>query len=190
MRAEKHAEDNVSRAVHWSFACLLISMLNLGFYMKNTAYNADLYQLHKSIGVVFILLIVFRLYWRFKQPWRSSVTGSKRQSLVHALHLVLILLMVLMPVTGFMVSAFSGFGIHLFGVFIVPENFDAIEKIVPFNDAVYRGAKVLHNIFAYTFSLLIGGDVLAALKHHFVDKDNSLNRMLSEKQKLALKIKL
>jgi len=181
LRVEKHVEDKVTRAIHWSFACLLITMLSIGFYMKNTDYNADLYQLHKSIGVVLCLLIVFRLYWRFKHPWRSSVTGSKREPLVKALHLALILLMVLMPVTGFMSSAFSGFGIHLFGVFIVAENFDAVEQIVPFNDVVYQSAKMLHNIFAYTFSVLIGGHVLAALKHHFIDKGNILNRMFSGK---------
>jgi len=173
---------SVSQAIHWIFAFFLISMLSIGFYMKNTAYNPELYQLHKSLGVFFCLLVVYRFYWRIKHPWQSSALGTSKESIVHGIHFVLLTLMALMPITGFMISAFSGFGIHLFGVFIVPEYFDAAGKVIPFNDTIYQGAKMLHNVFAYSFVVLIITHGLSALKHHVIDKDNTLMRMLPNKR--------
>ena len=82
-----------------------------------------------------------------------------------------------------MLSALSGFGIHLFGTFIVPENFDIAGQITPINDTIYQSAKSLHNIFAYAFSIVITGHIAAALKHHFIIKDNTLKRMLSAQVK-------
>jgi len=157
-------------------------MLSIGFYMKNTSYTPELYQLHKSLGVLLCLLIIGRLFWRSKHVWQSSALEISKASLVHFFHLVLITLMILMPVTGLMVSTFSGFGIHQFGTFIVPEFFDVEGKITPLNSYIYPLSKELHNIFAYTFSLLIISHILIALKHHYIDKDVTLIRMLSNKR--------
>ena len=173
----------ITRAIHWSFALFLITMLSIGFYMKNNSYNPELYQLHKSLGVMFCLLVFTRLLWRIKHPWPSSSQSSSKECLVRCAHLTLIALMVLMPITGFMLSALSGFGIHIFGTFIVPENFDLAGKITPINDTIYQSSKNLHNIFAYSFSILITGHVAAALKHHFINKNNTLKRILSAQVK-------
>jgi cytochrome b561 len=168
--------------IHWLFACYLIAMLSIGFYMKNTSYNPEIYQFHKSFGVLICLLIIGRLFWRSKHVWQSSALGTSKAPLVNFFHLALITLMILMPVTGLMVSAFSGFGIHLFGTFIVPEYFDAEGKVTPFSPIIYQASKVFHNFFAYTFSLLISSHILMALKHHFIDKDNTLIHMFSNKR--------
>jgi len=183
MENPQSKNNNVTRIIHWSFACFLISMLSIGFYMKNTDYSPYLYQLHKSLGVMFCLLVVGRLFWRIKNPWQSSFNGSSKENLVNMMHLALIFLMVLMPITGFMLSALSGFGIHLYGTFIIPEHFDTAGKITPINDTLYQASKTLHNIFAYTFSILITGHLLVALKHHFVNKDNTLKHMFTDQMK-------
>jgi len=182
MPAIKNTKEEITRIMHWSFAIYLIVMLSIGFYMKNTVYNPELYQLHKSLGVLLCLLIIGRLFWRSKHVWQSSALETSKASLVHFFHLVLITLMILMPVTGLMVSTFSGFGIHQFGTFIVPEFFDVEGKITPLNSYIYPLSKELHNIFAYTFSLLIISHILIALKHHYIDKDETLIRMLSNKR--------
>jgi cytochrome b561 len=150
--------------------------------MKNNTYNPDLYQLHKSLGVLFYVLIAGRLVWRLKHPWQSSALGTSKEALVRYVHLALISLMILMPTTGFLVSSFSGFGIHLFGFFIVPEYFDAQGQISPPNDLIYNASKVLHNVFACSFVVIITLHVLAALKHHFIDKDDTLKRMLPSRR--------
>jgi len=170
--------NTVTRIIHWSFALFLICMLCLGFYMINTQYSPDLYQIHKSFGVLFCLLMVMRLIWRIKNPWRSSSQDTNNARLVTYTHFMLILLMGLIPLTGFMISAFSGFGIHVFQLQIVPENVTANNKITPFNDVIYQASKTLHYVFNCIFSVLILGHLLAALKHHLILKDNTLTRML------------
>ncbi len=146
--------------------------------MKNTAYNPDIYQLHKMFGVLFCLLVIGRIIWRYKYPWQSSSITTPQEKLVHRTHLMLLILMVLMPVTGFAISAFSGFGIHIFGFFIVPEFFNLSGEITPLHDGIYQMAKLLHEVFAYCFSVLIIGHIMAALKHHFINKDNTLLLMI------------
>jgi len=182
MPAIKNTKEEITRIIHWSFAIYLIAMLSIGFYMKNTSYNPEIYQLHKSFGVLIFVLVICRLVWRSKHVWQSSAVGTSKAPLVHFFHLALITLMILMPVTGLMVSAFSGFGIHLFGTFIVPEYFDFEGKITPFSPIIYQASKVLHNLFAYTFSLLITSHIIMALKHHYIDKDDTLTRMLPNKR--------
>jgi len=182
LKVEHQKQLIITQAVHWSFAIFLISMLSIGFYMKNTVYNPELYQLHKSFGVFFCFLVIFRFYWRVKYPWQSSSLGTNKAPLVNRIHIALITLMVLMPITGLMISAFSGFGIHLFGFFIVPEYFDAAGEITSFNETTYKAAKVLHNVFSYTFAVLIISHAIAALKHHVIDKDDTLTRMLPNKR--------
>jgi len=152
-------------------------MLSIGFYMKNTSYNAQIYQLHKTLGVLFCLLVVFRLVWRNKNPWQSSSLGTTQEKLVHNVHLTLIALMVLMPITGFMVSAFSGFGIHINGFYIVPELFNDAGEITPLHDRTYQAAKLLHKAFAYCFSILISGHSLAAVRHYFITTDKKNTKM-------------
>lgn len=156
-------------------------MLSVGFYMKNSLYNPELYQLHKLFGIIFCFLIIYRLYWRIKYPWKSNALGSKSAQRVKVVHTTLMALMVFMPITGFMISAFIGFGIHLFGVFIVPENVNTLGEIVSFNEIIYDASKELHNLFAYFLVVLIVLHAFAALKRHIIDKDDTLKRMLFTK---------
>lgn len=170
--------DVIPRVAHWTSALAIIGMLSLGFYMTNTAYDLATYQLHKSLGVLLFVIVLVRLYMSGKYPWHSSAAGSQRAGMVNAVHLALLGLMVAMPVTGLMSSGFSGFSVHLFDLIIVPENFDASGDIAPFHAGVYQTAKLLHRLIGYAFALLVCGHVLAALKHHFLDGDATLTRML------------
>jgi len=86
--------------------------------------------------------------------------------------------MVIMPLTGFMSSGFSGFSVHNFDFVIIPENQTASGDIISYNDAAYQTAKVLHRAIGYILTALISVHILAALKHHFIDKDTTLSRML------------
>ncbi|MDP2562660.1 cytochrome b [Psychrobium sp. 1_MG-2023] len=173
--------QQVNRFIHWLFACFIITMLSVGFYMKNTDYSATLYQLHKAFGVVFLSIISLRYYWRIKHPWSSVEQGTGQSKIANRVHWLLLTLMGLMPITGFLLSALSGFGIHVLGLSIVPQNMDVAGNIVPFHEATYQLSKQLHSIFAYSFAGLISLHITAALKHHFIDKDATLSRMLSAK---------
>lgn len=165
--------------IHWMFATFIMGMLSIGFYMKSTEYDLSRFQLHKSLGVIFFGLIFIRIYTTIKYPWRSSAIGSGKEKVVNAVHLALLALMIAMPVTGLLSSGFSGYSIHLFDLVIVPKNVDEMGNNIPFNAMVYEFSKMLHWVFAYALATLVCLHVLAALKHHFIDKDATLVRMLS-----------
>ena len=171
--------ESIARTVHWAFAAYVIIMMILGFYMANSSYNLDIYRLHKSLGTVFFALVTIRLYTWIKHPWRSSSKGTKTERLVKAAHSALLILMIAMPVTGFLSSAFSGFSVHIFDFIIVPEHYSVSGEIVPFNSTVYEAAKLLHRLFAYALAALVTLHTLAALKHHFINKDDTLKRMMN-----------
>jgi len=86
-----------------------------------------------------------------------------------------------MPITGLLNSGFSGFSVHFFDLILIPENTDAAGNNEPFNITIYETAKLVHKLLAYFFTLLIFLHIVAALKHHFVNKDNTLRNMLKGK---------
>lgn len=175
---EKHA--TITRILHWGFAAFVLVMLGLGIYMKNTEFSLTVYEWHKSLGVIFSMLIGIRLYWRIKNPWQSSAVGQKYEGLVFGMHTLLLSLLIMVPLMGMINSAFSGYSLHLFDYIIVPKNFDAAGNIVAFNESIYKTAVYIHKLLAYTLTGLILLHVSAALKHHFINKDMTLTKMLKK----------
>ncbi|MEW6989652.1 cytochrome b [Colwelliaceae bacterium 6441] len=174
----KNNQHLFTRAIHWSMAILTITIIVMGFYMAYV-HDLALYPLHKSLGVIAFVFILFRLYARLKNPWQSSSLGSSQEKLVHIVHWLLLGLLLLMPISGMLNSGFGGYGISLFGLEIIPSNFDPSGKVIAFNGAIANLGKRLHEINGYIFSAFILLHVGAALKHHFIDKDDTLNRMLN-----------
>jgi cytochrome b561 len=126
-------------------------------------------------------LIGLRLYWSLRKPWPSAAPPSRLQWLVRAVHGLLLLMLMIMPVSGFLSSAFSGYGAHIFGVMIVPEIVDAAGATQAYNSVVYESAKLIHRVLAYVFSGFIILHIAAALKHHFIDRDETLRKMMETK---------
>ena len=172
------SKETLKILIHWLFALFIICMISIGIYMTNTTYDLPTYQLHKSLGVIFFGIMFIRIYSTIKYPWQSSAIGSNYEKVVNIAHFGLLVLMVLMPVSGLLSSGFSGFSVHLFNIIIVPENIGELGEIVPFNATVYETAKSLHWISGYTLVTLIILHALAAFKHHYIDKDKTLKRML------------
>jgi len=170
---------------HWVMAALMLGMFALGLYMHNQPITDPgtfaLYQWHKSFGMVVLALAVLRLAWRFANP------APKLPEDMHPLerlaaklgHAGLYAVMLAIPVSGwFMVSA-SPFGIPtiLFDVLPVPH--------LPVPDALGTKAeaeellKTVHKLLAFFMIFLVAGHVAAALKHHFLRRDDTLKRMVS-----------
>ncbi len=170
--------DKVTRALHWLSAFFILSMLSVGYYMTNTAYEADTYYWHKSIGVIVFTIVAIRLVWRTKHSWVSSAEGAKLHIWVKLVHNLMFILFALMPLSGFLSSAFSGYGVSLFQLVIVPQNLNEVGEITAINQSVYLFCKTTHAYVSYALSSFICIHILAALKHHFIDKDNTLMRML------------
>ena len=174
-----NTKDNMTRIIHWVSAILLLFLIGLGFYMTISEFDAYNFYLHKSLGVVAFIFIIIRLYWRKKQAWKSSSAGSSQEKLVSFVHKLLLVLFILMPISGFLNSGFGGYGIYLFDLDIIPKNHDAEGNYLAFNQFLSNAGRLIHEIIAYAFTALVVLHIVASLKHHFIDKDNTLNRMLN-----------
>ncbi len=172
-------QHNTTRLIHWLNAALVISLVASGIYMTN-AEGYAVYPWHKSFGVIALAVIIIRLYYRNKNRWVSSVVGQPQEKLVHAMHQVLIFCLIVMPLSGLTLSGFGGYGVDFFGITLIQNNY-VDGTAVPFNETLRDLGKQVHVYIGYTFAVIISLHALAAVKHHLIDKDKTLLRMLSAK---------
>ena len=158
---------------------MLIVIIAVGLYMT-LSENHALYPWHKSFGLLAFLFVLFRLYWRRKSPWTSISKATKQEKIVRYAHLSLLVFMVVMPISGMVYSGFLGYGFSLFNLEIVPRNLNEANQVVAYHSFLGGLGKTMHGILGYAFTALITLHVAAALKHHFIDKDQTLNRMLNK----------
>ncbi|MBN9670302.1 cytochrome b [Roseibium aggregatum] len=170
---------------HWTMALMIVFMLALGLYMKQLPLTEQstfqLFQLHKSIGFVVLALGLLRILWRIVNPvprLPAGMAGLEKLA-AHAGHFGLYALIFAMPVTGwFMVSA-SPWGIPtiLFNIWPVPHL--PVPSALGSQEQAESFFKLLHEYGAYLLIALVIGHVAAALKHHFIARDDTLKRMTS-----------
>lgn len=165
-----------AKSLHWLMAVLFFGMLGLGFYMQGLPLSPDklkLYSWHKWVGVTVFLLALFRIAWRVThQP--PALPGSMprlMQIAAHAGHHMLYMLMFLIPLSGWLMSSAKGFQTVWFGILPIP---DLLEKNKLLGDLL----QTVHVSLNYLFIAVLIGHIGAALKHHFIDKDDILTRML------------
>jgi len=174
----KNNTHTITRWIHWLMATLIITIIIMGYYMR-IVHDLFYYPIHKSLGVIAFIFIFIRLYVRVTNPWKSSASGTENEKLVHIVHCTLLALLLLMPISGMLNSGFGGYGIAIFGFEIIPKSLDINGGYVPFNGDVSAVSKLIHEYLGYLFSGLIVMHVIAALKHHYWNKDETLNRMLN-----------
>lgn len=166
--------------LHWLVGIAVIGMLTLGIYMTETE-TRSLYPLHKSLGVLFLLLIVARIAWRMKNGWPEPVGNYPRHEriLAKTVHYVLLIGTLLMPLSGFLMSALGGTGVAVFGVELVARNPDPANpgRVLAHNAdaaAFFRG---VHGVVAFALIIAIALHIAGSLKHHVIDKDGTLKRI-------------
>jgi cytochrome b561 len=94
---------------------------------------------------------------------------------------VLIIAIVVMPISGFIMSGAGGYGVSVFGLEIIAAQFDPIAKeAIPHNAALAGFMAEVHEIAGWTMIVAIVLHFFGALKHHFINKDNTLRRMLGK----------
>ncbi|MGV6809366.1 MAG: cytochrome b [bacterium] len=167
----------LSILLHWSMAILLIGMYFLGDYMVGLDYYDDWYHqapaLHKAVGVLLFFLLIIRLIWKSTQVSPQALQPSHRwqNRLAQIGHWSLYGLVIVLVISGYLISTAKGQGVDVFGWFTVP-------ALLP--EEAQRGelAGDIHEIVATVFILLVLIHIAAAFKHHFFDKDKTLLRML------------
>lgn len=172
----------ISIFFHWLAAATIIALFALGYYMVDLTYYHQWYktapELHKSIGFLLFILMIVRVIWRHKQltPEHLTSHSSLERKMGKLTHSVLYFLIFLIMITGYLISTADDRGIEVFELFTVPGFGSFIE-----NQEDVAG--LIHQWLAYTLILLASLHAIAALKHHFIDKDNTLNRMIGRRQK-------
>lgn len=166
----------VAKSLHWLMALFILGMLALGFYMTDLPLSPDklqYYAWHKWAGVSVFILVWIRLAWRlmFPPPALQEGLSSAVRLAAHAGHWALYALMVVIPLTGWLMSSAKGFQTVWFGVLPLP---DLLAKDKALGDQLAQ----LHWALNVGLLLLISGHAGAALWHHFVHKDDTLRRML------------
>ena len=169
-----------SIVLHWMTAALIVSAFGLGSYMEDLPLSPTklrLFSYHKWIGVTVFLLAISRLSWRAFHPapplpekmpaWERLAAKSS--------HFLLYCLMFIIPVSGWLTSSAHGFQTVYFGVLPLP---DLVEK----NKETAEILDEVHELLNNGLLLLVLGHAGAALKHHFIDKDDVLMRMLRIKK--------
>lgn len=169
----------VSILFHWTMAALFLGQFWLGWYMqgvRDLIEQYNLYQWHKSLGLTILGLAVFRVLWAVtsRRPKLPEDMPSGEKSIARGSHLALYLAVVLVPLTGWAVVSTSPLPVAtwFFGLFVVPP--------LPLGISL-RAEQLwssLHAFLAYAAIFLVGVHVLAALRHHFRNKDDVLVRMI------------
>lgn len=162
-------------ALHWLIALLIFVAFPLGVYMHELPLSPDklkLYSYHKWIGVSVFLLVAIRLGWRLTHmppalPDGIAVWQRRASAVVHGL---LYLLMIAIPLSGWLMSSAKGFQTVWFGVLPLP---DLIEK----NRELGELLAEVHEALNFTLLALVILHVGAALKHHFIERLPFLQRM-------------
>ncbi len=173
-----HQYTATAKSLHWLMAVMLFGLLALGLYMTELPLSPEklkLYSWHKWAGVTVFLLLFFRLLWRIKNPPPPLPESMPRilQLIAHAGHFGLYALMFAIPLSGWLMSSAKGFQTVYFGVLPIP---DLIEK----NKELGHLLAEVHETLSWLFIILLVGHIAAALKHHIIDKDDILLRMLPD----------
>lgn len=174
----KNTQDRfglVAISLHWVIAILMIGLLALGLYMKTLPIGLDklkLYGWHKEYGLMVLFLAFIRLGWRLINilprldiPWWEALAAR-------CMHWAFYGFMFALPLTGWLMSSAVGLPVSFFGLFVMPD------LIAP-DEGLEHLLKEAHKWIAYGLIAAIILHASAALKHHFIDKDDILRRMIS-----------
>ena len=166
----------VAKGLHWLMAVMIVGLLALGIYMHElplSPQKLELYSWHKWAGVTVFLLVWLRLAWRVTHPAPAlpQSMSSLMQLAAHAGHMALYGLMIVIPLTGWLMSSAKGVQTVWFGVLPIPD-------LLPRDKELGKSLAELHEALSIGLLLLIAGHAAAAFLHHFIHKDDTLRRML------------
>ena len=160
--------------LHWMIAMLIFSAFPLGLYMhdlKLSPTKLHLYSYHKWIGITVLMLAVLRVLWRATHKPPALHLARWQEIASHIVHGLIYLLILAVPVSGWLMSSAKGFKTVWLDILPLPD-------LVAKNKALGDLLSNVHTALNYTLLALVLMHVAAALKHHFIDRDDVLLRML------------
>lgn len=179
LRNSENSYGWMAKTLHWLTFVLIASLLAVGFLMGELDkgdFRAQVYGLHKSFGIMVLIVASIRLMWMYANvtPLLPASMREVEKLAANLGHSVLYLLMFAMPLSGWGMSSAAGFPVSVFGLFTMP-------MLVDKNEVMRHFMKETHEVLAWTIIVVVSLHIAAALYHHFVRKDNVLTRMLPSK---------
>ncbi len=165
----------LARVMHWISALAIIGLFAVGLWMVELSYYSEWYRTaphyHRSIGILLAIVTVARIVWKHITASPKAEGKAYEVAAAKVAHAVMYILLITIFITGYLISTSDGRGIEVFNWFTVP----GAGELFP-NQSDLAGE--IHFYSAWAVILIAGLHALAALKHHFIDKDNTLRKML------------
>ena len=165
----------VAQLFHWAIVALIITQFVLALRAKGLSPVAKIGILatHKSIGITILGLALLRLAWRGFNPVPPLPPGAPRwqDRAAHVSHFLLYALLFITPLLGWLMSSARAFSVSWFGLVTLPD-------FIKPNKAAFESLHEAHEFMAYSLAVIAIVHAAAALKHHFLDRNDVLRRML------------
>ncbi len=177
--ALKNTSDSfgwLAKTFHWLIGLAIITLWIVGTLMidmENNPTKFTIYGIHKATGIVVLTLAVLAFTWRTvnAKPDLPETIPNWQKHAASLIKYALYGCMLLMPLSGWAMSSAAGYPVSIYGLFEIPA---LVEK----DEAAKDLYKYLHGLLGNITLLLVTLHVAAALKHHFINKDGVLRRML------------
>ncbi len=169
--------DRIAITLHWLMAALVIGLFFLGIYMVQLDYYDPWYHdapdLHKAIAIIFLGLLCGRLGWRLLRSYPAPFGRPWERGLARFVHGSHYLLMIIIGISGYLLPTAKGAGVDVFGFFTVP-------SLLSLSSRQSDLAGLVHRQASWVLMALVALHVLAAFKHHLIDRDPTLLRMIGK----------
>jgi cytochrome b561 len=162
--------------IHWIMAILIIALFVVGKYMLSLDYYDPFYHSgpwwHKNFGLLLTVLLIYRIVWKLRNQKVKPLDSYKNYeiNLAKLIQTLLYISLIVCCISGVMISTAKGVGISFFDLFEIP-------AMIAKGKQQSELAGEIHYFATYTLIILACLHMLAALKHHFFDKDITLTRI-------------
>jgi cytochrome b561 len=182
LKNTEHRYGAVAQLFHWAVVGLIVTQFVLALRAESLPRGMKLINtlaLHKSIGMTVLALAVLRLIWRWMNPVPANPMNVPKwqETAAKISHAALYILIFAIPLFGWIASSARNFSVSWFGLFTWP-------NLVEPNQSTFEFFQAAHAVLAWTLFAVALLHIAAALKHHFIDRDNVLRRMLPLKLKM------
>lgn len=169
---------SLAKILHWVIGLAVIALVIVGLTMGDypDMIKKDVYFWHKSIGMMMLAAIIFRFGWRLYSKPPASLPSHKtwEKILAKTIHYLFYIALIVMPMSGWLMSDAKGYPVNVANLFTLPH-------LIEPNDDLGKLFRATHGYAGYVLIGCFFLHVAGALKHHFVDKDSTLKRMLFSK---------
>lgn len=177
-----HAEYGlVAKLLHWLIALITFGLFGLGLWMTGLTYYDSWYvtgpRIHESIGVLLFFALLFRLLWRKINTRPSALSTHTQMEKIGAklAHFSMNILLLVITISGYFIVTAKGDPLTVYGLFELPASITNNQANI---DNLEDSAGKVHFYLAWAVIIIASLHALAAIKHHFIDKDKTLSRML------------